>query len=570
MSKEIGIKSLDPQNKYRPFSPLKLTNRKWCDNQITKAPVWCSVDLRDGNQALINPMSFNQKLTMFKLLTEIGFKEIEIGFPSAAQVEFDFTRALIEQDLIPDDVTPQILCQARSHLIEKSFEALLGAKQSIFHVYNSTSELQRRVVFKKDKQEIIDIAVKAVEEIKVRSKDSDTKITLEYSPESFTGTEMEFAKEICEAVMNAWEASSKNKMILNLPATVELHTPNIHADQVEWFIENVAAKDAYVLSLHTHNDRGTGVAATELGLLAGADRVEGTLFGNGERTGNVDLITLALNLYTQGIDPGLDLKNLMRIREISEQLTQIQVPERHPYAGDLVFTAFSGSHQDAIKKGMDLHREKKREQNSKLWEVPYIPIDPNDIGRNYEAIIRINSQSGKGGIAYVLENEYGCNLPKRMHPEVGTVIQEVSEKSGQEVPSQVIWENFQSSFVNLNTPIEFQRFSSAPKEDDDAVFECKLQVAINGEQKVIISSGNGPINAAKNALEKELRLNFRLTDFLEHALSQGSDSQAIAYIQIQDLDTEKDFYGVGIDPNIDRASIKALISAINRSGIYEN
>ncbi len=563
MAKAIGKISFLKPGKYQAFPPLDLPNRSWPSKQITKAPIWCSVDLRDGNQALINPLSHQQKLEMFQLLCNLGFKEIEIGFPSASQVEYDFTRALVEEDLIPEDVTPQVLCQAREPLIRRTFEALAGYKKIIFHLYNPTSTLQRKVVFNKSTKEIIEIATTAVKLIKEIASSQKTEVVLQYSPESFTGTEMEFAKEICEAVMDAWGASPENKIILNLPSTVELHTPNIHADQIEWFTKNVKNRDAYILSLHTHNDRGTGIASTELGLLAGADRVEGTLFGNGERTGNVDLIILALNLFTQGIDPEINLSQIDQLREISERLTELPVHQRHPYAGDLVFTAFSGSHQDAIKKGMDLMRENKGTDHS-CWAVPYLPIDPNDIGRSYEAIIRINSQSGKGGIAFVLENEFAYRLPKSMHPEVSQIIQTVSDSCGKEISAQQIKEEFLKNFSNLKVPIKFINFNSTPSPEDTETVDCCLTAELYGEERIIYGNGNGPINACKHALTKLLPCSFSLTDFSQHALKAGSSSEAISYIQIQDLNHHFSCYGVGIDANTDKASIKALISALNR------
>ena len=505
-------------------------------------------------------MSQIEKLRFFKLLCEIGFKEIEIGFPSAADVEYNFCRKLIEDNLIPEDVTPQMLCQCREHLIDKSFAAIEGAKKVIFHIYNSTSSQQREIVFKKDRKEIIKIATDAVKMIKERAADFSGELTLEYSPESFTGTELEFAKEICESVMEIWQPTPDKKIILNLPATVELHTPNIHADQIEWFTENVQGRDAYTLSLHTHNDRGTGVAATELGLLAGADRVEGTLFGNGERTGNVDIVTLALNMLTQGVDPKLDFSNIMEVRDAAEQLTDIPVHQRHPYAGDLVFTAFSGSHQDAIKKGMDLQKE----SDASKWDVPYLPIDPQDIGRSYEAIIRINSQSGKGGVAYLLEQDFGARLPKAMHIEVSRAIQNDCERSGKELSSQEVWDSFAKNFINLNAPLEFVNFSYRQSDSDQELFDCELSLIRNKQKISISNTGNGPIDACKKALEKLLGQTFKLEDYLEHAMTTGSESRAIAYIQLSNGKENSAVYGAGIDSNTTKASVKALISACNR------
>ena len=424
-------------DKYRPFPQIDLPDRAWPNRTIDRAPIWCSVDLRDGNQALINPMNLEQKLSMFSLLVDIGFKEIEVGFPSAAAVEYDFTRTLIDNGLIPEGVYPQVLTQAREHLIRRTFQAIEGTPQAIVHLYNSTSELQRRVVFRKDRAAIRQIAVDGTRLVRELADRTDTDVVYEYSPESFTGTELDYVVEVCDAVIEAWDPSPDRRIIINLPATVELATPNVHADQIEWFLRNVQRRDSIILSLHTHNDRGTGVAATELGMLAGGERVEGTLFGNGERTGNVDIVTVALNLYTQGVDPGLDLSDLGRLIGISDACTELPIDARHPYAGELVFTAFSGSHQDAINKGMTA-------QGDGLWEVPYLPIDPTDIGRSYQAIIRINSQSGKGGVAYVMEAEFGCQLPKTMQPEMGEVVQELTDRSGREVNAAEIWERLQA------------------------------------------------------------------------------------------------------------------------------
>ena len=561
MSKSIGIKSLNPKNKYILAPTVDLPQRNWPNKQLKQCPIWCSVDLRDGNQALINPMNIQLKLKMFKLLTEIGFKEIEIGFPAASDTEYQFTRKLIDDDLIPDDVIPQVLCQAREHLIVKTFESLKGCKKAIFHLYNSTSILQRKVVFKKEKQEIIEIATEATKLIKKIANDFETEIIFQYSPESFTGTELDFSKEICEAVMDCWQPKKDKKMILNLPATVEMNTPNVYADMIEWCIDNFKNRDNYLLSLHTHNDRGTGVAATELALLAGADRVEGTLFGNGERTGNVDIVTLALNLYSQGIDPQLDLKDILSIRKVAEECTEIKVNERHPYAGDLVFTAFSGSHQDAIKKGMDALKE----NNQEGWEVPYLAIDPLDIGRTYEAIIRINSQSGKGGVAYILEREFNCDLPKSMHPEVSKVIQVLSDKTSKEVTSNEIWEEFNKEFVNLKKPIEYLNFFTTPSAEGPDIVNACLTINDAGIEKILTGTGNGPISACKSIIENSLGIIIDLLHFSEHALEQSSEAKAITYIQIFNHNTNKTTFGVGIDSNIEKSSIRALISAVNRS-----
>ncbi len=552
-------------SKYGPYLkafPVTLPNRKWPEKTITRAPTWCSVDLRDGNQALVNPMSVVQKLELFALLVEIGFKEIEIGFPSASEVEFDFTRRLIEDGLIPDDVIPQVLVQSRAHLIERTFESLKGAPRAIVHLYNPTSELQRRVVFKMDRKKIIDVALEGVRLIKSLAETSSTSITLEYSPESFTGTELPFALEICEAVIREWNPTPQNKIIINLPATVEMATPNVYADMIEWFLENVSHRDSIILSLHTHNDRGTGVAATELGLLAGADRVEGTLFGNGERTGNVDIITVALNMYTQGVDPQLDIRNINRIRELAERCTQLPVHERHPYAGDLVFTAFSGSHQDAINKGM-----RARGDSKGLWEVPYLPIDPQDIGRSYEAIIRINSQSGKGGVAYIMSSEFGCDLPKDMHPEFSAVIQKLSETLGAEVPSIRIWESFAKEYLEASAPYRFQNFRSTQSLVNPEIVEVVLAVEVRGTPVELIGKGNGPVDACKDALIKAGCKTFTLKNFVQHARTAGTDAEAVAYIQVE-MERNGSVirrYGVGIHPSIEKAPIKALLSALNRA-----
>lgn len=544
--------------KYRPYKPIHLPDRTWPDQTITKPPQWCSVDLRDGNQALIVPMNLSKKLKMFHLLLEIGYKQIEVGFPSAAKVEFDFLRKIIDDNLVPEDVTVQVLTQAREHLIRKTFDALKGLPQAIVHLYNSTSTLQREVVFGKDKAAIRQLAVDGVKLVKQLSKETDTKIILQYSPESFTGTEPDYAVEVCEAVMAEWDPASDEKVILNLPATVEMTMPNLYADQIEYFIRKLPNRKQAIVSLHAHNDRGTAVAATELGLLAGADRVEGTLFGNGERTGNVDIVTLALNMYSQGIDPLLDFHEIDKIIAISEECTGIPVHMRHPYAGELVYTAFSGSHQDAINKGM------KQMANKTYWEVPYLPIDPSDLGRTYEAIIRINSQSGKGGVSYILEQDYGCSIPKDMQPVVAEVIQQAAEEAGDELPPEKIWKEFETHFINVNKPIELESFRS-DSEDNGKV---KATLTLKWDKKYAIEGeGNGPIDAARQALAALPLPEFKLIQYQEHALGEGSDSTAIAYIGIE---LEKDgikhrSYGVGMDPNINKASVKALIAALNRS-----
>ncbi len=544
--------------KYRPFPPIDLPDRTWPNRAIERAPFWCSVDLRDGNQALINPMHVAQKLRMFSLLVDVGFTEIEVGFPSAAAVEFDFTRTLIEQDLIPSQVYPQVLTQARDHLIRRTFEAIAGTPRAIVHLYNSTSELQRRVVFRLDRAAIKQIAVDGTRLVRELADRTDTEIVYEYSPESFTGTELEFAVEVCDAVIEVWDPTPERRIIINLPATVELATPNVYADQIEWFLRQVRRRDSIILSLHTHNDRGTGVAATELALMAGAERVEGTLFGNGERTGNVDIVTVALNLYTQGVDPGLDLHDLSRLIEVSDYCTELPIGARHPYAGELVFTAFSGSHQDAINKGMGA------QQQGGLWEVPYLPIDPTDVGRSYEAIIRINSQSGKGGVAYVMESEFGCQIPKTMQAEFGRVVQQLTDRVEREVEAQEIWREFEREYLQANAPIEFIDYAIASDEQDSSRMNGRLTIAVDGTQMELSGSGNGPIDALKDALRGAGLADFRLTHYSEHALGQGTDSTAIAYIQVA-RDDGIQRYGVGIHPNIAKASALALISALNRS-----
>ena len=544
-------------DKYRPFPQIDLPDRAWPNRTIDRAPIWCSVDLRDGNQALINPMNLEQKLSMFSLLVDIGFKEIEVGFPSAAAVEFDFTRTLIDNGLIPEGVYPQVLTQARDHLIRRTFQAIEGTPQAIVHLYNSTSELQRRVVFRKDRAAIRQIAVDGTRLVRELADRTDTDVVYEYSPESFTGTELDYVVEVCDAVIEAWDPSPDRRIIINLPATVELATPNVHADQIEWFLRNVQRRDSIILSLHTHNDRGTGVAATELGMLAGGERVEGTLFGNGERTGNVDIVTVALNLYTQGVDPGLDLSDLGRLIGISDACTELPIDARHPYAGELVYTAFSGSHQDAINKGMTA-------QGEGLWEVPYLPIDPTDVGRSYQAIIRINSQSGKGGVAYVMEAEFGCQLPKTMQPEVGEVVQALTDRTGREVNAAEIWNAFRQEYLEADQPIRFIDYAISSDPQDSSRMNGRLTVEIEGEEMELTGSGNGPIDALKGALGEAGWGDFKLTHYSEHALGQGTDSTAIAYIQVvRDDGTQR--FGAGTHPNIAKASALALISALNRT-----
>ena len=547
--------------KYKRFEPINFKERTWPDKVIEKAPTWVSVDLRDGNQALITPMKIEEKVEMFQLLVDMGFKEIEVGFPSSSQIEYDFLRILIEENLIPDDVTVQVLTQAREHLIRKTFESLKGLKRAIVHVYNSTSVLQRDVVFNKDKEEIKKIAVDGVKLVKELSKEFDGEVILEYSPESFTGTELEYAMEVCEAVMDEWGASKDKKVIINLPSTVEMTTPNVYADQIEWMSTHFKDRDRVILSLHTHNDRGEGVAATELGIMAGADRVEGTLFGNGERTGNLDIVVVALNMFTQGIDPKLDLSNINNIKHVYEKVTKMQIPPRQPYAGQLVFTAFSGSHQDAINKGMHAMQER----NNPIWEVPYLPIDPSDIGRQYEPIVRINSQSGKGGVAYVMESMYGFHLPKGLQVDFSKIIQDISEEEGEVSPERV-YDTFIEQYVDIEEPYRFVKQRLIDISDEDSVYERRAEITIevNGEIKELTGLGNGPIDAVKNALNSLPGQYSHLLDYSEHALTSGSSSKAAAYVYLRAKGSAKQEYGVGIHPNITTATIKAIISAMNR------
>jgi len=546
-------------NKYSSFKTVELKNRTWPDKEISSAPIWCSVDLRDGNQALAIPMNISQKLELFELLVEIGFKEIEIGFPSASETEFNFVRKLVDENLIPEGVKLQCLVQAREHLIRRTFEAISGVPNAIVHIYNSTSPLQRDITFGgATKDEIKSIAVEGTKLIKeLVSTVTETKIDLEYSPESFSDTELEFALEVCEGVMEVWEPSPSKPIILNLPATVEWTTPNVHADQIEWFCNNLNNRDSAIISLHTHNDRGTGTAATELGLMAGANRVEGTLFGNGERTGNLDIATVALNMNSHGIETGLDFSDIPKAREVYERCTQMKVPDRHPYAGDLVFTAFSGSHQDAIKKGMD-----KIHSSDSSWAVPYLTIDPTDIGRTYEAIIRINSQSGKGGIAYILDREYGFDIPKAMQPVVGTTIYQLADKKGKELSNHEIFEAFQTEFVNVVNHLSLEEYELLHNDIKDGNVCCEAKLIKNGDQYDIKGTGNGPINAFVNALEKVGQKDFNLKDYRSHAIKGGSDADSAAYILLESFDG-KEAWGCGVDPSIEIAGVKALISALN-------
>jgi 2-isopropylmalate synthase len=544
-------------SKYSSFKEIKLKNRSWPTNQVTNAPIWCSVDLRDGNQALIEPMGIEKKLRFFSMLIELGFKEIEIGFPSASETEFNFVRKLIDENLIPSDVKIQVLSQAREHLINRTFEATEGAKNVIFHLYNSTSTLQREVVFKKDKIGIAKIATEGAELVQNLSEEyNKTDWQFEYSPESFTGTELDYAAEVCNAVNNIWHKGNKNKTIINLPATVELSTPNIYADQIQWMNENLKNRDKIILSLHPHNDRGTAVAAAELGLMAGADRIEGTLFGNGERTGNVDLVTLGLNLFTQGIDPQLDFSDINKTMREVEYCNQLPVHPRHPYAGDLVFTAFSGSHQDAIKKGFD----EMRNSNDLKWRVPYLPIDPEDVGRTYEAVIRINSQSGKGGISYILEQDYGVTLPRRMQIDFSQVIQKQADETGKELNSKEIWKSFEDYYLKNNTKkISYNSHEIQSSKEKDVV---KLSLLENNKEVQIEGTGNGPIDAFINALNEYLSSDFKVSDYHQHSISSGSDASAAAYIEIQSKNSSD--WGAGIDLNTTVASYKAILNCINK------
>ena len=548
--------------RYKRNPVVDYPEREWPNKEIEKAPVWCSVDLRDGNQALIEPMVVEEKMEFFNMLVKMGFKEIEIGFPAASQIEYDFLRQLVERRMIPDDVRVQVLVQCREHLIKRTFEAIQGIKKVVVHIYNSTSTLQRDVVFHKNKEEIKQIAIEGTELVKKYAKDYDGDLMLEYSPESFTGTELDYALEVCTAVQETWGMATPEKpIIFNLPSTVEMNTPNVYADQIEWMNRHFKNRDSIILSVHPHNDRGTGVAATELALLAGADRVEGTLFGNGERTGNVDILTLAYNMFSQGIDPQLQVENIRELAEVYERCTKMEIPPRHPYAGKLVFTAFSGSHQDAINKGMQaLH-----ERNGEYWEVPYLPIDPSDIGRQYEPIVRINSQSGKGGVAFVMDTFYGFKLPKGMHKEFADVIQKISEKQGEVAPEQIM-DEFRSCYLDRKEPIHFRKCQITDTEVEDGVYATLIKVTYtdHGMEKTFEGIGNGPIDAVQRGLEKELGVNIKVLDYNEHALRSGSNAQAASYIHLMDQDTGRVTYGVGISSNITKSSIRGIFSAVNR------
>ena len=542
--------------KYKPFTTIDIKDRTWPDQVISEAPRWCSVDLRDGNQALIEPMSVEQKKKMFALLVEVGFKEIEVGFPAASQPDFDFVRYLIEENKIPNDVTIQVLTQARPELIQRTFESLKGARQAILHVYNSTSVVQREKVFKTDKAGIIAIAkAGAVEVQRCASLAPETDWIFQYSPESFTGTEIDFAVEVCDAVADVWEPTPDKQIIFNLPSTVEVSTPNVYADQIEWFCRHIKNRDSIVVSLHTHNDRACAVGSAELAVMAGAQRVEGTLLGNGERTGNMDIVIMAMNLYSQGVDPKLDLSDMDNIVSVLRECTQIDVHPRQPYSGDLVFTAFSGSHQDAIKKCLDIYEE------GSTWEIAYLPIDPRDLGRTYQDVIRVNSQSGKGGVAYILEQEFGYILPKGMHREFGPIINRVADTKGEELSADDLHGVFRAEYLDRRSPIEIHDFRTTEK---DRVVTCEADVSINSEAQTLTASGNGPINAFVTAIREAGLLQFEFLNYSEHSIGSGARAQAISYIQIKPEDGPA-LYGAGIDTSIEIASIKGVVSAINRA-----
>ena len=546
----------NPTDKYSAYKPVDLVNREWPSNTIKKAPIWCSVDLRDGNQALIEPMGSERKNRMFSLLCKLGFKEIEVGFPSASKTDYDFVRDLIENKKIPSDVNIQVLTQAREELIIKTFESLKGASKGIIHFYNSTSTLQRKVVFNQDKDGIKKIATDAAELIKkLALENSDTEWTFEYSPESFTGTELEYAREVCDNVVEILKPVSKNKIIINLPATVEMSTPNIYGDQIEWMSKNLKNRNDICLSLHPHNDRGTAVAASEFGIMAGADRVEGTLFGNGERTGNVDIVTIALNMLTQGVEPNLDFSNINSVMREVEYCNQLPVHPRHPYAGDLVFTAFSGSHQDAIKKGFQAIKK----SNDPKWEVPYLPIDPADLGRNYEAVVRINSQSGKGGVAFLLEKDHGVSLPRRLQISLSQRIQKLADDTGKEISSSQIWDIFEKKYLQPVNNYSYIKHSSSSKDD---LHKLELKMNMNNEETTIQGSGNGPIDSFVNGLSEKIGVEIKVADYHQTAISSGSDAKAAAYIELEK--DGKTFWGVGIHPNTTRASFDAIIVGLSK------
>ncbi|MEO3783182.1 2-isopropylmalate synthase [Actinocorallia sp. B10E7] len=553
-----------PFSRYQPFQTIKLSDRTWPDKVITQAPRWCAVDLRDGNQALIDPMDAQRKLKMFELLVQMGYKEIEVGFPAASQTDYDFVRKIIEEGRIPDDVVIQVLTQARPELIQRTFESLEGAKQAIVHLYNSTSTLQRRVVFGQDKEGITAIAIEGAKLCKKLAAETDTQIFFEYSPESFTGTELEYAVEVCNAVNDVWQPTPDWKVIVNLPATVEMATPNVYADQIEWMNRHLERRDSVILSLHPHNDRGTAVAAAELGYMAGADRIEGCLFGNGERTGNVCLVTLGLNLFTQGVDPEIDFSDIDEVRRTVEYCTQLPVHERHPYGGDLVYTAFSGSHQDAIKKGFD-HLERDAAAagvgvEEFTWQVPYLPIDPKDVGRSYEAVIRVNSQSGKGGVAYIMKTEHFLDLPRKLQIDFSRVVQEHTDSEGGEVVAEEIWKIFEREYLSGGPRIGLLAHRTSSRVDEKDLITC--DVRIDGEIREIQGIGNGPISAFVDALAP-VGIEVKVMDYHEHAMSSGGDAKAAAYVECQV--EGKVLWGVGVDANIVTASLKAVLSAVNRA-----
>ena len=547
--------------KYKRVPVVDYPEREWPNKEIEKAPIWCSVDLRDGNQALVEPMVVEEKIEMFNLLVKLGFKEIEIGFPAASQIEYDFLRQLVERKLIPDDVVVQVLTQCREHLIKRTFDAIQGIPKAIVHIYNSTSTLQREVVFHAEREEVKQIAIDGTRMVKKYMKDYDGKVILEYSPESFTGTELDFALDICTAVQEEWGATPDNKIIINLPATVEMTTPNVYADQIEWMNKHFKNRDSIILSIHPHNDRGTGIAATELALLAGADRVEGTLLGNGERTGNIDILNIAYNMFSQGINPELNLENVKEITEVCERCTKMAVDPRHPYAGKLVFTAFSGSHQDAISKGM----QALQKRTDGIWEVPYLPIDPSDIGREYEPVVRINSQSGKGGVAFVMDSFYGFRLPKGMHKEFADIIQKIAEKQGEVAPEQIM-DEFRANYLDRKEPMHFKKCQITDKEYEGGAFATVaiLTFTDHDTERTVEGVGNGPIDAVQRAIEEALGIEIRVLDYNEHALRSGSGAQAASYIHLMDVKSGRATYGVGISSNITRASLRGIFSAVNR------
>ena len=547
--------------KYKRVPVVDYPEREWPNKEIEKAPIWCSVDLRDGNQALVEPMVVEEKIEMFNLLVKLGFKEIEIGFPAASQIEYDFLRQLVERKLIPDDVVVQVLTQCREHLIKRTFDAIQGIPKAIVHIYNSTSTLQREVVFHAEREEVKQIAIDGTRMVKKYMKDYDGKVILEYSPESFTGTELDFALDICTAVQEEWGATPDNKIIINLPATVEMTTPNVYADQIEWMNKHFKNRDSIILSIHPHNDRGTGIAATELALVAGADRVEGTLLGNGERTGNIDILNIAYNMFSQGINPELNLENVKEITEVCERCTKMAVDPRHPYAGKLVFTAFSGSHQDAISKGM----QALQKRTDGIWEVPYLPIDPSDIGREYEPVVRINSQSGKGGVAFVMDSFYGFRLPKGMHKEFADIIQKIAEKQGEVAPEQIM-DEFRANYLDRKEPMHFKKCQITDKEYEGGAFATVaiLTFTDHDTERTVEGVGNGPIDAVQRAIEEALGIEIRVLDYNEHALRSGSGAQAASYIHLMDVKSGRATYGVGISSNITRASIRGIFSAVNR------